>query len=107
MGHLKLFTEQQVAKSKGAQATMPNQIGNLPEGTRLSIMVDENGNARTKEWSNGEVVVMCSRTPTGIAMVSASSLNELNGMIKENGLAMPENKEILITHKRMALVDKA
>lgn len=107
MGSLKLFTEQQLAKSKSAQATMPNQIANLPDGTRLAIMVDEQGNARTKEWSNNEVVVMCSRTPTGLAMPSAAMLERIDGMIKEGGLSIPEGKELMVTHKRLALVDKA
>ena len=109
MGNVKLFTGQQVAKSKSAQATMPNQIANLPDGTTLDIMVDESGNARTKEWSNNEVVVMCSRSPQGLAMPSAAMIERVEGVIKDEngGLSLPEGKRLVVSHKRLALVDKA
>ena len=106
MKAVKIFTKAQHEKSKANQTVMPNQIANLPEGTRIFPFLDDNGNARVKEWSNGEVVVLCRVKGGPLVNLAAAQFEKIEGVINDDtGSSLPENKEIVVTHKRMALVD--
>lgn len=107
MKNVLICTAGQFAQSRSVQTTIGLAVLKLPEGTRLKILTNEQGRAQTREFpATKEIVLICRRNDGPQAWPSLAMLEKIEGIIiDENGMSVPEGKQLMVTEKRLALVD--